>query len=91
MDCIKAIEQEMPAHFSRWAAEKDPQYLIEVPMNPDDALKYWKKRIVRMWSGTMVKRPLQVYKEVKQYFDLNENDMQEYFGIEFPAWLLENQ
>ena len=78
--CVTAIEPEMVRHFERWASLNEPAINPEAPTTAEEAILYWKQRIDRMRSGTMVKRPGYVYLQIQEYFNLSNQEMIRYFG-----------
>ena len=73
--CIAEIEPWMKEHFARWAPENDPALNPDASNDPEEARKYWEKRVLRMRDGTMVHRPQYVYEQVQNFFGLTDQEM----------------
>lgn len=87
-ECVSMIADEMPHHLARWAQEKDSKIYPEVPTEAEEALAYWQKRVSRMWKGTIERRPACLFEEIRSFFQLSDNEMQRYFGVSYPSWLM---
>ncbi|QTE68112.1 CotH kinase family protein [Clostridiales bacterium] len=77
--CVAWIMPDMRAHIDRWAPYYDKYVISDVPTDPDEAWRYWQKRVVRM-HNTMTKRPNLLYGFVQEYFELSDAEMEKYFG-----------
>ena len=78
--CVAWIMPDMRAHIDRWAPYYDKYVISDVPTDPDEAWRYWQKRVVRM-HNTMTKRPNLLYGFVQEYFELSDAEMEKYFGL----------
>ena len=80
--CVAGIEPEMMKHFRRWAPLHDQTFVPEWPVDPVQAYDFWQARILRMRDKTIPARPGYVLEQVQAAFDLDEKEMQRYFGAE---------
>ncbi len=80
---VAIIEPEMPLHFSRWAEENDKAITFDNPTTPEGALRYWNQRLDRT-RNILKKRPTYFYEMVQEYFQLNAEQMERYFGPKPP-------
>ncbi len=78
-ECVAWIMPDIRAHIDRWAPYYDKYVISDVPTDPDEAWKYWQKRVTRM-HNVMVKRPNKLYGFVQEYFGLSDAEMEKYFG-----------
>ena len=83
--CTAIIETEMPIHFERWAEYNDKVINSDSPLTADGAMRYWRERVNRMRSETMVLRPYWIYTLTQQAFGLSNDEMEYYFGSPAPV------
>ena len=77
--CVAWIMPDMRAHIDRWAPYYDKYVISDVPTDPDEAWRYWQRRVARM-HNTMTRRPNLLYGFVQDYFELTDAEMEKYFG-----------
>jgi hypothetical protein len=78
-ECVAWIMPDIRAHIDRWAPYYDKYVISDVPTDPDEAWRYWQKRVARM-HNVMTKRPNLLYGFVQEYFGLSDAEMEKYFG-----------
>ena len=78
--CVAWIEPGMKAHLERWAPCNDGNIIPEAPSDSAEAWDYWKSRVDRMRNGTMAKRPRAVWLFTKEFFELSDQEMVQFFG-----------
>ncbi len=80
------LEPEMSLHFARWAEENDKNINSDSPTTPEGAMSYWKKRL-DYTRNVLKKRPNRFYDMVQEQFELTDDQMIIYFGVqpEMPA------
>ena len=76
---IEQITPEMQLHWARWGELNDTFVISEVPTTADGAYRYWEKRIARL-KNTLKKRPNLLWGYAKEAFNLNDTQMETYFG-----------
>ena len=79
-ECVAWIMPDIRAHIDRWAPYYDKCVISDVPTDPDEAWRYWQKRVARM-HNVMVNRPNKLYGFVQEYFGLRDAEMEKYFGL----------
>ena len=87
MDIFNEIEPEMNLHFIRWAGYTHKLVASDLPATPDAAYNYWVQRVNTRLMNTLKKRPNLAWQDVKQWFELSDEEMIGYFGPqpEMPA------
>ena len=85
-EMVKLIEPEMKLHWDRWGEENDQMVITEVPVTADGAYRYWEKRVERL-RNVCRKRPNLLWGYVQETFNLDDKEMEIYFGKrpEMPA------
>ena len=82
--CIAWIEPDMKNHVDRWAPYYDKNVITEVPTDPEQAYKYWQKRVLRL-RNVMYKRPTMLYGFIRDYFNMSNEEMDAYFPSDIPS------
>lgn len=85
-ECYQTMLPEMNMHFERWAAFNLKNISSDQPQTVDGSFRYWNSRIDRLYN-VIRKRPRHAWVQVKEWFNLSDAQMLEYFGPkpEFPA------
>ena len=78
-DSYKLLSPEMNMHFERWAALNLKNISMEQPQTVDGCLRYWDARVDRM-RNVVRKRPRHCWVQVKEWFNLTDDQMNGYFG-----------
>ena len=78
-ELVELIRPEMQLHWARWGELNDTFVISEVPTTADGAYRYWEKRIARL-KNTLKKRPNLLWGYAKEAFNLNDTQMETYFG-----------
>ena len=73
------IRPEMQLHWARWGEENDPMVIAEVPTTVDGAYRYWEKRVERLRNVVRL-RPTRLWEYTQNAFNLNDSEMEHYFG-----------
>ena len=79
-EMIAQIKPEMTMHMERWAAEVHPKVSFDQPKNPEGGYNYWVTRCERTLTRIFPRRPYYIWQEIKSYFGLSDETMNEYFG-----------
>ena len=79
-EMILQIQPEMMMHMQRWAALLHPKIGFDQPKNPEGAYNYWVSRCERMLTRIFPRRPYYIWKDVQQFFNLSDAQMEVYFG-----------
>ncbi len=84
-ECYSILEPEMNMHFERWASYNLKNISMEQPKTVDGCMRYWNSRVNRL-KNVIRKRPRHCYVQVKDWFNLSDEQMMHYFGPkpEFP-------
>ena len=83
-ECAAIIKPELPMHYARWAAYKEPTINSDSPTSADGYMRYWQVRVNRMRNETMLYRPYRLWGYIQQFWGLSNTEMIHYFG-ERPA------
>lgn len=85
-ELAKQIEPELTIHYERWAQFNLKSISVEQPLTVDGCIRYWNSRINRL-RNVAKKRPRHCWVQVKEWYNLSDEQMIEYFGEkpEFPA------
>lgn len=85
-ECYNLLQPEMMMHFQRWASYHLKSISSEQPQTVDGSMRWWNTRVSRM-KNVVKKRPTNCWKQVKEWFNLTDAQMTEYFGPmpEMPA------
>lgn len=88
-ECYNLLAPEMNMHFERWAALNLKSISMEQPQTVDGCMRYWNSRVDRM-RNVVRKRPRHCWVQVKDWFKLTDQQMEQYFGPKpaFPAGTL---
>ena len=78
-ELAKQIEPELTIHYERWAQFNLKSISVEQPLTVDGCIRYWNSRINRL-RNVAKKRPRHCWVQVKEWYNLSDEQMIEYFG-----------
>jgi len=78
-EAYNILRPEMMMHFNRWASYNLKSIDMDQPQTVDGAMRYWNVRVDRL-KNVVKKRPTLCWDQVKEWFELTDAQMTDYFG-----------